>query len=425
MILGAAVGDVVAGKYRIERVLGSGGTAVVVAARHLQLGDTVALKLMLSAQAPSPEVAARFLREAKAAVRLKSDHVARILDVGQLDDGTPFIVMEYLEGQDLAQYLREHGVLPPEEVVDYVLQACAALAEAHALGIVHRDVKPHNLFLTARKGVPHLKVLDFGSVKTSFAVTGCLQTQSTAILGSPAYMSPEQMRSCRDVDPRADVWSLGVVMYQLLAGRLPFEASTLPDLCLKVTKERPPPLRGIRPVVPARLAAVVEQCLEKDRAARIPCVANLARALGPFAPPRSRPCLEALLQGAPAEPAPSRSRRALGIAAALVAAGAIAGIVLARQAGSAKAPATPDAGPLSSGPAVEIADAAPAVVSESAPTTTDAGGVVAPAPTPARHPLRAPRRSGRAPSPPAAPAAPASQPAASAASEDEDFGPRK
>ena len=206
-------GDVLAGKYRVDRVLGVGGMGVVVAATHLQLEERVALKFMLPEAYGDPDLAARFTREARAAVKLKSEHVARVLDVGTLDTGAPYIVMEYLDGTDLADELHKKGPLPVHEAAEYVLQACDALAEAHALGIVHRDLKPANLFLTRRgDGSPLVKLLDFGISKTSaFNDAGVAMTKTAAMMGSALYMSPEQMTSPKDVDARADVWALGTI----------------------------------------------------------------------------------------------------------------------------------------------------------------------------------------------------------------------
>src|SRR5882757_1638147 len=236
----AAVGDVLAGKYRVEKILGIGGMGMVVAATHLELDQRVALKFMLPSAAEQPETAARFLREARAAGRLNSDHVCRMVDLGRFDSGAPYIVMEYLQGESLAAMLRRHGPLRVSDAVDFILQAVEGLAEAHAHGIVHRDLKPDNLFLHKRNdGGTIVKVLDFGISKVS--VTG-VSTKTGDIMGSPAYMAPEQMESTRGVDHRADVWSLGVVLYQLVVGKAPFTGDTLPLLCLHVVNDAPKPM---------------------------------------------------------------------------------------------------------------------------------------------------------------------------------------
>jgi serine/threonine-protein kinase len=281
-----------AGKYRVERVLGAGGMGVVVAARHVELDQLVALKFVREDAIASGDGVQRFLREARAAARLKSEHVARVLDVGKLESGAPYMVMEFLEGSDLGKILAERGPLPLDAASDWILQACEAVAEAHAAGIVHRDLKPENLFLARTVGGGlKIKVLDFGVSKAvgggpSGEMSGLTRTR--AMLGSPLYMAPEQMRSSRDVDARADVWALGVVLFQLLTQRWPFEAETMPELCLKVVTEPPIALNTLRPDVPVGIGAVIERCLEKDLKKRFANAAELASALEPFVHPGSR-----------------------------------------------------------------------------------------------------------------------------------------
>jgi serine/threonine-protein kinase len=308
-------GDILAGRYRVERVIGAGGMGVVVAARHLQLDDLVALKFLLPIALENDEAKKRFAREARAAVKIKSEHVARVSDVGTLENDSPYMVMEYLEGSDLAAVLRTRGALPVDEAVDFVLQACEAIAEAHSMGIIHRDLKPANLFVVRRPdGAASIKVLDFGISKmTNLLGTGsgpeASMTRTAATLGSPIYMSPEQLRSTRDVDARADIWSLGVILHELLTGSVPFQAETLPMLTLMIVHEPPASLRSVRPELPAELEAAVDRCLAKERDARYANVAELALALGPFAPARSRLSIERVVQvlrsaGIEAEPVP-------------------------------------------------------------------------------------------------------------------------
>lgn len=276
-------GDVLSGKFRVERVLGVGGMGVVVAATHLQLGQRVALKFMLKAAMGYGDNVARFEREARAAVRLRSDHVAKVTDVGRLDDGAPYMIMEFLEGDDLDRYMRTHGPLPIQLAVDFVLQACEAIAEAHSLGIVHRDLKPKNLFLTQRlNGEPLVKVLDFGVSKMMGAEELSL-TQTTQVLGSPSYMSPEQLRASRDVDGRTDIWALGTILYELLTGTVPFPANTLTQLTAMVIAEPPRPIESLRPDIPPPLRAIILRCLEKKAEHRYQSVADFAAALSPFA----------------------------------------------------------------------------------------------------------------------------------------------
>jgi serine/threonine-protein kinase len=285
-------GDLLAGKYRVERVLGKGGMGIVVAARHEELDQLVAIKFVLEEALDNEDAVQRFLREARAAVKLKSEHVARVLDVGKLDSGAPYMVMEFLEGNDLGKILETTDAIAVETAADWIHQACEAVAEAHAAGIVHRDLKPENLFLTRTVGTSQkIKVLDFGVSKAmSGGASGELSglTRTRAMLGSPLYMAPEQMRSSRDVDARADIWALGVVLFQLLTHRWPFEAETMPELCLKVVSEPPLSLAALRPDVPPELVAIIERCLEKDPAGRVAHAGELALALEPFVQPASR-----------------------------------------------------------------------------------------------------------------------------------------
>jgi serine/threonine-protein kinase len=253
---------------------------VVVAAQHLQLGTEVAIKWLNDAMPTRAEAVARFAQEARAAARIRSEHVVRVTDVGSLDDGTPFMVMERLEGEDLAARLERTGPLRIEEAVGFVLQAAEGVREAHALGIVHRDLKPENLFCTERlNGESCVKVLDFGISK--FA--SMRMTQADTIVGSPHYMSPEQMRSSTDVDARSDVWALGVVLHELIAGSVPFPGDTFPEVCLRVAQSPPASLLDSRPETPRGLQTVILRCLEKDRSKRFANVSQFATALAPFA----------------------------------------------------------------------------------------------------------------------------------------------
>ena len=267
-------GTVVDGKYRIDRELGHGGMGVVVAATHLTLGTRVALKCM-NERVNSDEVSIeRFWREARAAAQLRSDHICRVLDVGN-HDGMPYLVMELLEGTDLGR-IAAKGKLDVATAVDYLRQACAGLAVAHGSHIVHRDLKPENLFLARGDGGAHVvKLLDFGVAKAPDAkgLTGSMQ-----MIGSPAYMSPEQILSSRDVDARSDIWALGVILYRLVAGRMPFTGINVAELTLHICEAAMPGIGG----APPELLAILARCLDKQPANRFASSDELALALRPF-----------------------------------------------------------------------------------------------------------------------------------------------
>jgi serine/threonine-protein kinase len=302
-------GDVVAGKYRVERTLGAGGMGVVVAATQLELDRSVALKFLLPRVLERRDLVARFAREARVAAKLQSEHVARVLDVGALDEDTPFIVMEYLDGEDLARLLTARGPLSCKQAVGYVLEAAEAVAEAHALGIVHRDLKPANLFLAKRtSGPPLIKVLDFGLSKFSELASQENVTSVNGIFGTPAYMSPEQLWSSRTADARSDIWSLGVVLYELLTAQCPFPHERMPELIAAILHAPAQPIDEWRDDVPPELAAIVLQCMEKDPGQRFANVALLAEALVPFGPPsseRSAERIALMLGSARADEAPT------------------------------------------------------------------------------------------------------------------------
>ena len=289
-------GQVLANKYRVERVIGEGGMGMVVAARHIQLDEFVAIKFLLPDVAQNPEAVERFAREARASIKIKSEHVVRVMDVGTLEGNVPYMVMEFLEGGDLSALIQTRGApLSPQEAVEYVLQGCEALADAHVLGIVHRDLKPANLFLTYRSdGSPCIKVLDFGISKVTGAAgaSGMSMTKTTAVMGSPLYMSPEQMASSRDVDPRSDIWALGAILYELLTGQPPFSAETLPQVCALILQSAPAPIRHFNPQVPEGLERAVLRCLEKRREDRFQNVGELAVALLDFGPKTARASVE-------------------------------------------------------------------------------------------------------------------------------------
>jgi serine/threonine-protein kinase len=280
-----SVGATVGAKYKIEHVLGSGGMGVVLLAVHVVLHQRVAIKLLRPELAQDAIHVERFLREALASAQLKNQHVVRVIDVDKLASGVPYLVMEWLEGRDLSRVLVHRGPLPVQEAVHFVLQACEAVAEAHSRGIVHRDLKLSNLFLTrTADGHPCIKVLDFGISKVESADPSVGLTGTSIVLGSPLHMSPEQFRSPRGVDRRTDIWSVGTLLFELLAGRPPFIADNAPALIAKIAADQPDRLTAFRQDIPAGLEAVILSCLEKERDRRIQSVLDLVRALVPFGP---------------------------------------------------------------------------------------------------------------------------------------------
>ncbi len=304
-----AEGDVVAGRYRVERKIAQGGMGVVVQARHIKLGQQVAIKVLRHQNSRDEQSIGRFLTEAKASARLKGQHVVRVSDVGTLDGGAPFMVMELLEGLDLAAVVDAEGPLPVEVAVDYVLQACEGLAEAHAARIVHRDLKPGNLFRAIRPdGSTIIKVLDFGvskALSVDIREAGVVTT-TDAIFGSPLYMSPEQMQSAARADERSDIWSLGVVLFELLTRRMPFEAESMAGLAVVIATEPPTSVTKYLASTPPGLDEVIARCLEKRVADRYASVADLAADLEPLLP-SSRARVERIQRLAGEAVAPPRS----------------------------------------------------------------------------------------------------------------------
>jgi eukaryotic-like serine/threonine-protein kinase len=271
----------------------------------MDLDQRVAVNFMLDKSFEDPTARARFLREARVVGKLKSEHVAQVRDSGTLDNGAPYIVMEFLEGSDLCAMLRQQGPLPVPLAAELLVQACDALAEAHSRGIIHRDLKPANLFVTQRSdGTPLVKVLDFGISKNSaFNDSSVAMTKTSAMMGSPLYMSPEQMRSARDVDLRTDIWALGIVLYELLIGQVPFSAESLGELLYTVMSVPHAPMQTLRQDIPVEIGALVDWCLMKEPAQRAPNVAEVARRLRPFCPPRVLPTIDrisAMMRVAPA-----------------------------------------------------------------------------------------------------------------------------
>jgi len=278
-----AIGATLDGKYRIDRLLGEGGMASVFEAQHLRLSQRVAIKLLSPEFARDPELVARFEREARAVAQLRTRHVTRVMDVDVTPDGMPYIVMEFLEGRDLEGELTARTRLPCDEAVDYVLQACAAINEAHAMGIIHRDLKPANLFLADDNGERIVKVLDFGISKIIGEATRL--TGVGAVMGTVLYMPPEQVRASSNIDTRADIWSLGVILYELLTGRTPWEG-TSPQIAAQIVSDDAPDVRRLAPV-PDPIAAAIRTMLQRDPAQRYASVREVAAAIAPYAVPSS------------------------------------------------------------------------------------------------------------------------------------------
>ncbi|WP_437320531.1 serine/threonine protein kinase [Sorangium sp. So ce385] len=298
-----APGTVIARKYRVERTIGRGGMGLVVEALHLDLDTRVAIKFLLPEFMSYTEAAERFMREARTVAKLQTHHVVRVLDVAALDSGEPYMVMELLDGVDLAGHAHEAGTLAIGECIDHIVQACEALAEAHALGIVHRDLKPANLFLTKRPdGAPLIKVLDFGVSKILTGDTGNVSlTQTTTILGSALYMSPEQMRSSKSVDPRTDIYALGVCLFEIIGGRPPYVADSFPELCAKIYTSPPEALQDLRPEVPEGLVEVIEKSIAREPEDRFQTIAEFVQALAPYAAPGTRTTIAGILRQHAAE----------------------------------------------------------------------------------------------------------------------------
>ncbi len=469
MSLPVSEGSLLAGKYRVERVLGEGGMGIVAAATHELLGQRVAVKFLHAHVSLLPDFVERFHREAKAAAAIESEHVARVLDVGTLDNGAPYMVMEYLEGEDLNQLLERKGTFTVHESIEYILQACDALALAHAARIIHRDLKPANLFLARQHGRQLVKLLDFGISKAIDGKTGDNLTQTSAMMGTALYMSPEQLRKRKDLDERVDIWALGVMLYEFVTGRLPFEGDSLPEVIALILEGKATPVLEHAPQLDPSFVAVIDRCMATDRDVRYAGVGDLALALLPFAstasrsyvdritrvvPPRGpSPVLTIPPATIPAPPAPPSITAPPGsLPSAMVQSGPIpsggarwpvfalaAGAVLLAVGGvgvglrfSAGPRATPSAGPLvasaqvgvpalgpSQAPSAQPASGAPSapVAADPLPSTTATaklgrvygGGAVAAADPKA---TAKPQPSSVAPEPPAATQAPAVAPAA-------------
>jgi serine/threonine-protein kinase len=282
--MGFDVGVVIGGKYRVDGIVGRGGTSVVYRATHLELDRPVALKILSGDALRVPEYVARIRHEARAAACIKSEHVVRVFDVGETErEGAPYLVMELLEGRDLANVVARRGGLPLDFAIACIMQVCEVLAEAHAAGVVHRDLKPANLFLIEGvDGSPCVKVLDFGISLRQSGVSPL--TDPGIVLGTPSYMAPEQMEARDAVGPRSDIWALGAILYELVVGRPAYKGESLPQIFLRIVKSETPRPSVFRRDVPREVDEVVARCLSIDPRDRFGSVAELAHALAACAP---------------------------------------------------------------------------------------------------------------------------------------------
>jgi serine/threonine-protein kinase len=307
---GPREGDIIDDKFLVEKTLHVGPHTMVVAARHLVLDERFVLKFLLPEGRSCPDALPRFVREARAAARIRSDRIARVFDMAVKRKGPPYIVMEHLEGEDLAQWLRRHGRLPYTQAVDLVLHACEAVAEMHALGMVHRDLKPTNLFVVHRGGaVEGVKVLDLGIVKEApgsrpESLWDGARTQDGTVVGSPLYMSPEQMESASEVGVGTDIWSLGVILFELISGKVPHEGRSLVQIYSKITSAARAPRLFPATLCPAGLEAVISRCLSVRPEDRYRDVTELVAALAAFGSTWSTPVVERILGRAGGAAAP-------------------------------------------------------------------------------------------------------------------------
>lgn len=294
-------GEVLVGKYRVERIPGRSGMGVLVQVRHLELGQEVTLKFLVPEACAYPEFVRRFVREARAAVKIQGEHVARVTDVGRLESGAPYMVREFLRGPDLAEVVRVRGPLPVMEAVDYVIQACEGVAEGHALGVVHRNLRPTSLVVTRRSdGSPLVKVFDFAAAESlhvdPFTERSLSLVGTSAIMASLPYLSPEQIRDPHDVDVRADIYSLGAILYELLTASPVYSAETAPALLAMVAADPASPVRNLQPDAPGEIDLIVLRCLSKNRAIRYASIADFALALRPFASPESSASIDRVVR---------------------------------------------------------------------------------------------------------------------------------
>jgi hypothetical protein len=408
-----AVGVVIGERYVVEGFLGRGGMSVVLRARDLRLGHLVALKVLQRSSDRRSEHARRFLREARIIAKLRSDHVVSVLDVDTASE-PPYLAMELLEGQTVAALLAAHGRFAPDVALRIVAQACRGVADAHALGVMHRDLKPSNLIVArAADGGQRVKVIDFGISKPILGSSTQPELTSTGeILGSPRYMSPEQVRAGGTIDARSDIWALGAILYELIAGVSPFNAPTVADTLARIVRDTPMPLRECAPEASGRVASIVALCLSKDPALRPPDVRTLLDELEAVTPPgpltidelpaaghartwgattqRTGDRSWSVVRGA----SPQRPSR-LGILGAIAIAAALAGWLGLRVAGGASVPPRAPSAASTGAPAAPVVGSAP----ELAVSREDGVARSETAPSAAPAVVRDSRAGSRAPGP--------------------------
>jgi serine/threonine-protein kinase len=405
---------------------------LVLAAEHLRLKEKVALKFLTLHVDRGEQAYERFIREARITARLRSEHAARVVDFGQLTDGTPYMVMEYLSGVDLRSVLRQQGALPLAIAVEYIIQACAGLAEAHSLGIVHRDLKPSNLFLTSRRdGSPLVKVVDFGISKNRQPnETDDELTRAGMVLGSPKYMAPEQLASSGDADARADIWSLGAILGEAVLGVPPFAGRSTTAICMALMSKDPPfDWEKASPELQPFLRVLRESCLAWDADKRVQTVEQLAQVLAPFLSDgkgigsslgvslpagldRSNSRVSAVVSTHGNSKAPLTSRKYLIVAAACVSLAGVGIMALAmspsaKSAKSSKFEFAP--GPIQSSVSAAISAAAAASVL-AAPAAPPVSASASPVPPKPAQPRFVPPMVPNRPGPAAASAAPKPKP---------------
>jgi serine/threonine-protein kinase len=283
-----AQGTLLEGKYRIERLLGAGGMGSVWVAEHTLLQRLVAIKILdTTSTTKDPSAVQRFLREAQTAARIRHDHIVDVLDVGRFDDGTPFLVMELLEGETLTSRIRGRQRLSQGEAADLVDQLLAGLGAAHDAGVIHRDIKPDNCFLARKAGRDHVKLLDFGISKVAGDPREMRMTRTGVVMGTPYYMAPEQARGGKQLDQRCDLYAVGAILYECVTGRVPFEAENVNELLFKIVLENAPLPRALAPELEPAFESLILQAMAREPDARFQSAAAFREALGPFVAPRA------------------------------------------------------------------------------------------------------------------------------------------